>query len=377
MKQKESNVLFTFTLVLVLGCLMTTSVWAAKKIDLIPANASGYIHRMNIQEERGQSAMGAAFGFNQDEKFTLVRKRMDFNSVTHSHYTQMYKGIPIWGMETIVSRDQSGQVIKLHGSLIMDTRKDLLDIPSTLNPQSALRQMEKEHMAKDLNVAWNFSNEKYGTYIYIDKKDKAHLCYVVSFFADNEKANPSRPIFFIDVKSGKVIHSFDMLAYGLGTGPGGNLKVGCYEYGTDYPGFCVTENGSTCIMDCTNVKTVDLNHGTSGSTAFSYPCYRNTHEPINGACCPLNDAQYFGQVICDMYQAWYGLPILPFKLIMRCHYSTNYENAFWNGSSMTFGDGAATFYALVCLDVTAHEVCHGFTENHSGLIYSNESGGIN
>jgi vibriolysin len=59
------------------------------------------------------------------------------------------------------------------------------------------------------------------------------------------------------------------------------------------------------------------------------------------------------------------------------HYSTNYENAFWNGSSMTFGDGYTTFYPLVCLDVSAHEVSHGFTENNSGLIYSGQSGGIN
>jgi PKD repeat protein len=44
---------------------------------------------------------------------------------------------------------------------------------------------------------------------------------------------------------------------------------------------------------------------------------------------------------------------------------------------MTFGDGYSTFYPLVCLDVVAHEVSHGFTENHSGLIYSSQSGGIN
>lgn len=44
---------------------------------------------------------------------------------------------------------------------------------------------------------------------------------------------------------------------------------------------------------------------------------------------------------------------------------------------MTFGDGATTFYPLVSLDVTAHEVAHGFTEYNSGLIYSGQSGGIN
>ena len=44
---------------------------------------------------------------------------------------------------------------------------------------------------------------------------------------------------------------------------------------------------------------------------------------------------------------------------------------------MTFGDGASTFYPLVSLDVSAHEVSHGFTEQNSNLIYSGQSGGIN
>jgi vibriolysin len=62
---------------------------------------------------------------------------------------------------------------------------------------------------------------------------------------------------------------------------------------------------------------------------------------------------------------------------MRVHYGNNYENAFWDGSAMTFGDGANTFYPLVSLDVSAHEVSHGFTEQNSNLVYSGQSGGIN
>jgi hypothetical protein len=62
---------------------------------------------------------------------------------------------------------------------------------------------------------------------------------------------------------------------------------------------------------------------------------------------------------------------------MKVHYSTSYENAFWDGSAMTFGDGASTFYPLVSLDVASHEVSHGFTSQNSNLTYSGQSGGIN
>ena len=62
---------------------------------------------------------------------------------------------------------------------------------------------------------------------------------------------------------------------------------------------------------------------------------------------------------------------------MRVHYGTSYENALWNGSSMTFGYGASRFHPLVSLDVVAHEVAYGVTDQNSDLICSGQSGGIN
>jgi Zn-dependent metalloprotease len=375
-----SKKIFVFTLVFTVCCLMATSVWAAKKVDLLSTNSASYIQKMNGNSDHGRSTMASVFGLVNGEKFTYKRQTVDFNSVSHDRYQQTYKGIPVWGHEVVVSRDHTDSVVKLDGAVLFDIPKDILNVPGTLNPEGALTKMKKIQQKKDLNAKWNFANETAGTFIYLDKKNKANLVYVVSFFADNEYGDPTRPVFFIDVKSGKVIDSFDNLQTGQGTGPGGNLKIGQYTYndvGGTYPGFGVTVAGSTCTMNTTNVKTVDLNHGTSGSTAYSYTCYNNTHENINGGYCPMNDAQYFGQVIYDMYQNWYGLPVLPFQLTMKIHYSTNYENAFWDGSSMTFGDGYTTFHPLVCLDVSAHEVSHGFTENHSNLTYSGQSGGMN
>ncbi|WP_345301922.1 M4 family metallopeptidase, partial [Lysobacter hankyongensis] len=147
--------------------------------------------------------------------------------------------------------------------------------------------------------------------------------------------------------------------------------------GTNYGKLDVTQSGTTCTMNNPNVKTVNLNGGTSGTTAFSYTCPRNTVKTINGAYSPLNDAHYFGSVIYNMYQAYMGQAPLTFQLTMRVHYSTSYENAFWDGSAMTFGDGATTFYPLVSLDVASHEVSHGYTSQNSNLTYSGQSGGIN
>jgi len=376
MKKKKwfkSKIFLTVTLVFVLCCFMATSSWAARKIDITSANAKGFIGKLN----QDGAELGSALGLSSDGGFQLLRQRTDFNGETHYRYQQTYKGIPVWGMQTVVSKGSDKRVRKLTGNFVMGSPGDVGGIPTSLDPGGALRQMQDLHKEKDPGAAWNFTNEKAGTYVYFHKKSqKARLCYVVSFFADNEKGNPSHPIFFINAQNGKVIHSFNMLRY-QGVGPGGNLKTGYYYYGTDYDPFCVTENGSTCIMDCPDVRTVDLNHATSGDTTFSFTCYENTYKEINGAYCPLNDAQYFGQVVYDVYNDWYGVPVLPFQLTLKVHYGTNHENAYWTGDSMLFGDGYTTFYPLVCLDVVAHEVSHGFTDFNSDLIYSSQSGGIN
>lgn len=63
------------------------------------------------------------------------------------------------------------------------------------------------------------------------------------------------------------------------------------------------------------------------------------------------------------------------------HYGPAYDNAFWNGTAMTYGDGsgptAGGFRALTSLDVCGHEIGHGVCSNTADLVYANESGAMN
>ena len=61
----------------------------------------------------------------------------------------------------------------------------------------------------------------------------------------------------------------------------------------------------------------------------------------------------------------------------RVHYGQNYVNAFWDGTQMTYGDGAGNAAPLVELDVAGHEMSHGVTENTAGLNYTGDAGGLN
>ncbi|MCF4994734.1 peptidase M4 family protein [Pseudomonas syringae] len=66
-------------------------------------------------------------------------------------------------------------------------------------------------------------------------------------------------------------------------------------------------------------------------------------------------------------------------LIGSVHYGQAYENAFWNGGQMVFGDGDGEIFQRFTrsLDVIAHELAHGVTESEAGLIYAGQSGALN
>ena len=61
------------------------------------------------------------------------------------------------------------------------------------------------------------------------------------------------------------------------------------------------------------------------------------------------------------------------------HRGVNYNNAFWNGQAMVFGDGDGVVFTdfTGSVDVIAHELTHGVTEFSAGLEYHNQSGALN
>jgi Zn-dependent metalloprotease len=66
-------------------------------------------------------------------------------------------------------------------------------------------------------------------------------------------------------------------------------------------------------------------------------------------------------------------------LIGVVHYGQSYDNAYWDGKEMIFGDGDNQEFNrfTIPLDVIGHELTHGVTANEAGLIYWGESGALN
>ncbi|MFE7414244.1 M4 family metallopeptidase [Streptomyces laurentii] len=61
------------------------------------------------------------------------------------------------------------------------------------------------------------------------------------------------------------------------------------------------------------------------------------------------------------------------------HYDRKYDNAFWDGERMVFGDGDGDLFLdfTIPVDVIGHELSHGFTQHTANLAYYGQSGALN
>jgi Zn-dependent metalloprotease len=61
------------------------------------------------------------------------------------------------------------------------------------------------------------------------------------------------------------------------------------------------------------------------------------------------------------------------------HYGDRYDNAFWDGARMVFGDGDGQLFNrfTISLDVIGHELTHGVTEDEASLAYMFQAGALN
>ncbi|MGB5897684.1 MAG: M4 family metallopeptidase [Geitlerinemataceae cyanobacterium] len=90
----------------------------------------------------------------------------------------------------------------------------------------------------------------------------------------------------------------------------------------------------------------------------------------------------------DLYQVIYGRNSIDDRgmdLISTVHYGQSYDNAFWDGKQMTYGDGDEDLPEserlfnrfTIAIDIIAHELTHGVSQYEAGLVYRNQPGALN
>jgi Zn-dependent metalloprotease len=67
------------------------------------------------------------------------------------------------------------------------------------------------------------------------------------------------------------------------------------------------------------------------------------------------------------------------RLVSTVHYAVDYDNAFWDGQQMVYGDGDGQIFQRFTksIDVIGHELTHGVTQYEAGLVYWDQPGALN
>jgi pseudolysin/vibriolysin len=315
---------------------------------------------------------------NGHDAFKVTDVHVGADTLSHVRMQQYRDGVRVWGGDIVVHSDETS-FAGAHGNVV--AIQGLVLTPSLA--VAAAVKVAKADYAKKARTQEPLTYQREAQELVVLPLDNgtARLTWHVTFFTDLQAGiKPMLMNYFVDAHSGELVRSFNAIhtATVEAGGPGGNAKVS--RTWTSY--LDVNQSGSTYTMNTTTDTThpvafesKNLNHGTSGGSDY-------TSSSLTFSDAAGNDAHGFAEVTIHMLKDWFGYNSINnsgFKLISLVHYSSNYANAFWDGTQMNYGDGDSTnFYEMSgSLDVVAHEIDHGFTQFHSNLTYSDESGGMN
>jgi Zn-dependent metalloprotease len=97
-----------------------------------------------------------------------------------------------------------------------------------------------------------------------------------------------------------------------------------------------------------------------------------------------NNAYHGADTTFRFYKEVYGRDSVDgqgLELVSSVHYGNRYENAFWDGGQMVYGDGGGGLFIAggltSAIDVIGHELTHGVTQYTANLEYSKQSGALN
>ncbi|MCB1402886.1 MAG: M4 family metallopeptidase, partial [Rhodobacteraceae bacterium] len=121
-------------------------------------------------------------------------------------------------------------------------------------------------------------------------------------------------------------------------------------------------------------------HDGEGKAALPGKLVRAEGDPPTGDAGA--DGAYDGaEAVYDLYFEEFGRNSLDgagMTLVATVHHRRNFNNAFWDGSQMAYGDGdGEIFRTFIETSVIGHEMSHGVVQFSGGLVYEGQSGALN
>ena len=316
---------------------------------------------------------------NPREEFKQVSYSKDDLGMKHLRYQQMYKGIEVWGCDIYVHLNGDNSLSSFNGRYL-PTPSRLNDITSSITKEQAI-QVTKDHLSSP-QTEWQVLETKLVIYHAQDKV--AHLTWLV----DIADGFLNHWFYFIDAHRGAFLGRVTRTYYdGPATGSGIDLHnqtrtLNLYQVGSTYYMINASKpmfNSSASTMPNDPVGVI----WTLTAQNTENQLYQVTSTNVNSWTDKATvSASYYAGIIYDYYKNVHSRNSIDgngMNVPFIVHYKTNYNNAFWNGQAMIFGDGDGTNFSNIvgALDVSAHELTHGVTQHTANLIYQLQPGALN
>ncbi len=271
-----------------------------------------------------------AFGLSDPKAQTQILKQ----DKTTFRYQQMYNGLPVIGGELIVNMTPQNTMSSMNGEVASELS---LSTNPKIEPSQALdvarTAVQQQYNLEATPIASTPELSVYDPKLLEPSDAPARLVWRMEVTPVDPAA--VREFVLIDAQTGDIALQFNEIAEAK------NRQTYTASQKKTLPGISLCTEAVGCSG--TDKDTI-LAHQYAGDT---YDFYFNNlgRDSLNGA----------------------GLP-----LISTAHFDKNYQNAFWSGKQMVYGDGFSA-----ADDVVGHELTHGVTQYTSGLVYYAQSGAIN
>ena len=313
-----------------------------------------------------------------DQELTLAHHEVDHLQRGHLRFSQQYRNLPVWPAEVIVHLNPKGQVDVVDGAFIPTPRKLVTDpVISTQAASTRTRTLVPGGASATVSDP--------ELIVYAPVEMAPHLAWKMEV----EVSPTARWLVILDAINGTTLTVYNQVMDANVAGSGIDLFDATrplnvfsenntfYMIDTSKQMFDPTSNppaldetrGAIVVLDAGN-----QNPDTQGQISVSQV---TSTSATSGWLPDAVSASFSLSQTYDYYLERHNRNSLDGQggtIMGIVRFGTNFNNAFWNGQLMLFGD-ALPFAGS--LDIVAHELTHGVTQYSANLVYLNQSGALN
>lgn len=342
-----------------------------------------------ISATNGMEGLTSILDITGNDSWKLIRSDKDDLGMNHTRFQQYYKNLKVITGEYILHEKQ-GRIVSANGVFFDQIN---LNTNSALTEQQAFSyalkavpatkylwqsSIEEQHILTDgkMNGARPIGELVVLPSINNDKKQAPVLCWMYDIYSSQPH---ERWLVYINAQNGSLVFKENKICTITTNGTAVTKYSGTQSIKVD--SLSANSYRLREYSRGSGVETYNCQTGTSYATAVDFTDTDNLWNTTTNQDNAAYDAHFGAEKTYDYYFLNHGRNSYNNAggaLKSYVHYSVGYNNAFWNGSVMTYGDGdGSTFSPLTELDICAHELTHGVTGNSSNLVYSYESGALN